>query len=165
MADSAAQEAALIADTLRRAHLANGMRGRRWPSWSGRPPRRCRCCAGHWLSAGVPVAVAGDDLPLADEPGTRPLLMVLRCALRPAALDEQTAAELLCGPLGDTDALGLRGLRRALQLLAAQVPAHGGAGHDRGGDLLASALLDPRELIGVPDSVAGPAGGWRTCSR
>jgi ATP-dependent exoDNAse (exonuclease V) beta subunit len=73
-------------------------------------------------AAGVPVTVAGDELPLADEPGTRPLLMLLRCALRPAALDEPTAesiaAELLCGPLGGSDALGLRRLRRSLQLLA-----------------------------------------------
>ena len=69
-------------------------------------------------AANVPVTVAGDELPLPDEPGTRPLLMLLRCALRPSELDEQTAAELLCGPLGGTDALGLRRLRRSLQLLA-----------------------------------------------
>ena len=74
-------------------------------------------------AANVPVTVAGDELPLTDEPGTRPLLMLLRCALRPAELDEQTAAELLCGPLGGTDALGLRRLRRSLQLLADADPA------------------------------------------
>jgi RecB family exonuclease len=103
--------------------------------------------------AGIPVTVAGDELPLADEPGTRPLLMLLRCALRPAMLDEQTAAELLCGPLGGTDALGLRRLRRSLGLLAE-------AAGDRvrgGGDLLAEALLSPRDLVALPDSVAGPA--------
>src|SRR5215472_12334966 len=75
--------------------------------------------------------------------------MLLRCALRPSALDEQTAAELLCGPLGGTDALGLRRLRRALQLLAETGP--------KDADLLASALRDPRDLIAVPDGVAGPA--------
>jgi ATP-dependent exoDNAse (exonuclease V) beta subunit len=103
-------------------------------------------------AAGVPVTVAGDELPLAEEPGTRPLLMLLRCALRPSELDEQTAAELLCGPLGGTDALGLRRLRRSLQLLAE-------AGGDPGsrGNLLAEALLDPRDLATVPDSVAGSA--------
>jgi RecB family exonuclease len=101
-------------------------------------------------AAAVPVTVAGDELPLADEPGTRPLLLLLRCALRPAALDEQTAVELLCGPLGGTDALGLRRLRRSLQLLA-------DAAGERGGDLMAAALRHPDDLAGVPDRVAGPA--------
>jgi len=103
-------------------------------------------------AAGVPVTVAGDELPLVDEPGTRPLLMLLRCALWPAALDEQTAAELLCGPLGGTDALGLRRLRRSLQLLA---EAAGQA--ERPGDLIAGVLRDPRDLAGLPDRVAGAA--------
>src|SRR5919108_137768 len=107
-------------------------------------------------AASVPVAVAGDELPLADEPGTRPLLMLLRCALRPADLDEQAAAELLCGPLGGTDALGLRRLRRSLQLLADADPeGQRGAGHTP--DMLAHALLDPRDLAMVPDRVAEPA--------
>jgi ATP-dependent exoDNAse (exonuclease V) beta subunit len=102
-------------------------------------------------AASVPVTVAGDELPLADEPGTRPLLMLLRCALRPARLDEQTAAELLCGPLGGTDALGLRRLRRSLQLLAEA------AADKQQGDLIAEALRDPRDLAALPDRVAGPA--------
>ena len=101
-------------------------------------------------AAGVPVTVAGDELPLPDEPGTRPLLMLLRCALRPSALDEPTAVELLCGPLGGTDALGLRRLRRSLQLLA-------DAAGDRNADLIAGALRDPRDLAGVSDRVAGQA--------
>ena len=74
--------------------------------------------------------MAGDELPLAEEPGTRPLLTLLRCALRPDALDEHTAAELSAGPLGGTDALGLRRLRRSLRELLADAaprePAHPG---------------------------------------
>jgi superfamily I DNA/RNA helicase/RecB family exonuclease len=150
VADSSTQEAALVADTLRRAHLADGVP---WSSMAvlvrsaaGQVPLLRRALT----AAGVPVTVAGDELPLADEPGTRPLLMLLRCALRPAALDEQTAVELLCGPLGGTDALGLRRLRRSLQLLA-------DAAGERGADLMAAALRDPRDLAGVPDRVAGPA--------
>jgi RecB family exonuclease len=77
--------------------------------------------------------------------------MLLRCALRPARLDEQTAAELLCGPLGGTDALGLRRLRRSLQLLAEA------AADKQQGDLIAEALRDPRDLAALPDRVAGPA--------
>jgi superfamily I DNA/RNA helicase/RecB family exonuclease len=156
VADSSTQEAALVADTLRRAHLADGVP---WPamtvlvrSATAQVPLLRRALTG----AGVPVTVAGDELPLADEPGTRPLLMLLRCALKPATLDEQTAAELLSGPLGATDALGLRRLRRALQLVAAQAdaaqsPAEGIR------DPIAQALLDPRDLTLIPDSVAAPA--------
>ncbi len=154
IADSSTQEAALVADTLRRAHLADGVP---WSSMAvlvRSAARQVPLLRRALTAAGVPVTVAGDELPLADEPGTRPLLMLLRCALRPALLDGQTAAELLCGPLGGTDALGLRRLRRSLGLLAE-------AGGDRvpggGDDLLAEALLDPRDLAALPDSVAGPA--------
>jgi superfamily I DNA/RNA helicase/RecB family exonuclease len=118
VADSSTQEAALVADTLRRAHLADQVP---WSSMAvlvRSATRQVPLLRRALTAAAVPVTVAGDELPLADEPGTRPLLMLLRCALRPAALDEQTAAELLCGPLGGTDALGLRRLRRSLQLLA-----------------------------------------------
>ena len=152
IADSSTQEAALVADTLRRAHLADGVP---WSSMAvlvRSAARQVPLLRRALTSAGVPVSVAGDDLPLADEPGTRPLLMLLRCALRPSALDDQTAAELLCGPLGGTDALGLRRLRRSLGLLA-----DAAGDKDRTGDLIAGALLDPRDLIGVPDGVAGQA--------
>jgi len=153
IADSSTQEAALVADTLRRAHLADGVP---WSSMAvlvRSAARQVPLLRRALTAAGIPVTVAGDELPLADEPGTRPLLMLLRCALRPALLDDQTAAELLCGPLGGTDALGLRRLRRSLGLLAE-------AGGDRvrgGADLLAEALLSPRDLTALPDSVAGPA--------
>jgi ATP-dependent exoDNAse (exonuclease V) beta subunit len=91
-------------------------------------------------TAGIPVTVAGDELPLPDEPGVRPLLTLLRCALRPAKLDEETAAELLTGPLGQSDNLGLRKLRRALD-----------------GTPLAEALAAPEILHTVRDRVAAPA--------
>ncbi len=152
VADSSTQEAALVADTLRRAHLADGVP---WSSMAvlvRSAARQVPLLRRALTAAGVPVTVAGDDLPLADEPGTRPLLMLLRCALRPSMLDDQTAAELLCGPLGATDALGLRRLRRSLGLLA-----DAAGDRDRTVDLIAGALLDPRDLIGVPDGVAGPA--------
>jgi len=153
VADSSTQEAALVADTLRRAHLADGVP---WSSMAvlvRSAARQVPLLRRALTAAGIPVTVAGDELPLTEEPGTRPLLMLLRCALRPAMLDDQTAAELLCGPLGGTDALGLRRLRRSLGLLAE-------AAGDRargGSDLLAEALLTPRDLVALPDSVAGPA--------
>jgi superfamily I DNA/RNA helicase/RecB family exonuclease len=140
-ATSASQEAALVADTLRRAHLRDGV------AWSSmavlvrsvthQVPLLRRALA----TAGVPAVVAGDELPLTAEPGPRPLLLLLRCALRPASLDEEAAVELLTGPLGGTDALGLRRLRRALRA-AAQA-----AGAEPAGEPLAAALRDPRELL------------------
>ena len=148
VADSSTQEAALVADTLRRAHLADGVP---WSSMAvlvRSAARQVPLLRRALTAAGVPVTVAGDELPLTDEPGTRPLLMLLRCALRPAELDEQTAAELLCGPFGGTDALGLRRLRRALQLLGESSP---------GGDPVAEVLLDPRDLATLPARVAEPA--------
>src|ERR1700722_1261755 len=151
IADSSTTEAALAADTLRRAHLADGVPWSAMAVLVRSAARQLPLLRRALPGAGIPVAVAGDELPLADEPGTRPLLLLLRCALQPAVLDDQTAAELLCGPLGGTDALGLRLLRRSLGLLA---EAAGDPG--RGGDLLAPALLDPRDLAALPDSVAGP---------
>ena len=152
IADSSTQEAALVADTLRRAHLADGVP---WPDMAvlvRSATRQVPLLRRALTAANVPVAVAGDDLPLAEEPGTRPLLMLLRCALNQTHLDELTAAELLCGPLGGTDALGLRRLRRSLQLLADADPEG-----QHTADMLAHALLDPRDLTMVPDRVAAPA--------
>ena len=157
VADSATQEAALVADTLRRAHLADGVP---WSSMAvlvRSAARQVPLLRRALTAANVPVTVAGDELPLPDEPGPRPLLMLLRCALRPAELDEQIAAELLCGPLGGTDALGLRRLRRSLQLLADADPDRDGRTSPANADMLTAALLDPRDLAMVPDRVAAPA--------
>jgi superfamily I DNA/RNA helicase/RecB family exonuclease len=157
IADSSTQEAALVADMLRRAHLADGVP---WSSMAvlvRSATRQVPLLRRALTAANVPVTVGGDELPLADEPGTRPLLMLLRCALRPSELDEQTAVELLCGPFGGTDALGLRRLRRSLQLLADADPDQRTQGSPGNGDMLAAALLDPRDLAMVPDRVAESA--------
>jgi superfamily I DNA/RNA helicase/RecB family exonuclease len=144
IADSSTQEAALVADTLRRAHLADGVRWQDMAVLVRSATNQTPLLRRALTAAGVPVTVQGDELPLADEPGTRPLLMLLRCALNPDLLDEQTAAELLTGPVGGTDALGLRRLRRALQLVSTE-------------STLAAAIKDPRDLIMVPDNIAAPA--------
>jgi ATP-dependent exoDNAse (exonuclease V) beta subunit len=104
-------------------------------------------------AAGVPVAVAGDELPFTAEPATRPLLQLIGSAVRPEALDEQAAVELLTGPLGGTDALGLRRLRRVLQGAARS------AGEPPAEEPLAAALRDPRELVqaGWPSDGGEPA--------
>ena len=150
VASSASQEAAVIADTLRRAHLVDGIP---WSSMAvlvRSATRQVPLLRRALATAGVPAVVAGDELPLAAEPGARPLLALLRCALQPGALDEDAAAELLTGPLGGTDAVGLRRLRRSLHAadLAAGLPP--------ANQPLASALRDPRQLnlLGGPPAAA-----------
>ncbi|MCW2911625.1 MAG: ATP-dependent helicase, partial [Actinomycetia bacterium] len=150
VASSASQEAAVIADTLRRAHLVEGIP---WSSMAvlvRSATRQVPLLRRALATGGVPAVVAGDELPLAAEPGARPLLALLRCALQPGALDEDAAAELLTGPLGGTDAVGLRRLRRSLH--AADVAA----GLPPGNQPLASALRDPRQLnlLGGPPAAA-----------
>jgi ATP-dependent exoDNAse (exonuclease V) beta subunit len=140
-ATSASQEAAVVADVLRRAHLQDKV------PWSAMAvlvrsvTHQVPLLRRALMAAGVPTVVAGDELPLTAEPGARPLLLLLRCALRPETLDEDAAAQLLTGPLGGTDALGLRRLRRVLRM-AAQA-----AGEEPAAEPLAAALRDPRELI------------------
>jgi superfamily I DNA/RNA helicase/RecB family exonuclease len=140
-AASASQEAALIADTLRRAHLIDGIPWSRMTVLVRSAARQAPVLQRALTAVGVPVAVAGDQLPLAIEPGTRPLLRLVGCAIQPDSMDEEAAAELLTGPLGGTDALGLRRLRRGLQAAARAADALPAS------EPLAAALRDPRELI------------------
>jgi superfamily I DNA/RNA helicase/RecB family exonuclease len=144
VAASERQEASAIADVLRRAHLVDGLP---WSSMAvlvrsavRQVPGLQRALSG----AGVPVAVAGDELPLTEDPGTRPLLRLIGVALDPASMTEELAAELLTGPLGGTDALGLRRLRRLLRQRDDEAEPEAGS--------LAEVLLDARRLT---------AAGWR----
>jgi superfamily I DNA/RNA helicase/RecB family exonuclease len=144
VAASERQEAVFVADILRRAHLIDEV------AWSSMAVlvrsavRQVPALQRALSSAGVPVAVAGDELPLADDPGTGPLLRLIGCAIEPQSLTEEVAADLLTGPLGGTDALGLR---RLLRLLRQRDPADADA-TDQATDsgALTASLLDPRLL-------------------
>jgi superfamily I DNA/RNA helicase/RecB family exonuclease len=149
VAASATQEASVIADTLRRAHLMDGVPYSAMAILVRSATRQVPVLQRALAAASVPVTVVGDDLPLTAEPGTRPLLTLLDCALRPGALTEETAAELLTGPLGGTDSLGLRRLRRWLRAAALA------AGEPPAEEPLAAVLRDPRELI-LAGGAAGP---------
>jgi superfamily I DNA/RNA helicase/RecB family exonuclease len=110
LAGSAHAEAVLIADTLRRARLVDGV------PWSqmavivrsvphtGLP----RALA----AAGVPVATRPQAVPLASLPAVRALLTVL--AATAGQLDGDQALELVTGPIGRVDPVALRRLRRTL---------------------------------------------------
>ncbi len=115
-------------------------------------------------AAGVPVEVAGDEVPLALEPSVRTLLAALHAAddLRSGrAIDPGAAAALLTGPLGGLDAASLRRLGRVLR--------QGDPDHPRPSRLLvAEAVADPTALDtstqrGTPDGDAVESA--RTLSR
>lgn len=181
LADSAAQEAAVIADTLRRAHLVDGVPWSDMAVLVRSSTRQLPVLRRALTAASVPVAVGADDLPVAAEPIVRPMLALIRYGLAPAELDEDAARELLTSPFGEADTVRLRRLVRALRRLdldrAHDGGAHGdapegdasregareGADPERGGayrpssQLLVDALRDPAELTLVDPEIAAPA--------
>lgn len=147
-----AQEAAWVADQLRRAHLLDGIP---WSSMAvlvrstGRSLPVLRRAL---LAAGVPVELPVDDQPLAQRTAVRPLLTLLRCAARPDEMDPDTAAELLVSSLGGADPLALRRLKRGLRRLELA-----SGGQRSSGELLVSVLHDVDRLAALEDSAAEPA--------
>jgi superfamily I DNA/RNA helicase len=99
LASSPTGEAALVADVLRRAHLHDGLP---WSSMAvllRSTPRSLAVLRRGLLSAGVPVGVPADEVPLVEEPVVRALLDLLLAALRPAAVTPELVLSLLGGPL------------------------------------------------------------------
>ncbi|WP_229808370.1 ATP-dependent helicase [Actinomadura livida] len=152
IADSESQESALVADELRRAHLLDGVPWSRMAVLVRSAVRQVPVLRRALAQAGVPVVVAGDEVPLIGEPAVRPFLILLRAALKKDYLDEVVAEDLLTGPLGRADALAMRRLKRALrdleELSGGQRPL---------GELLIAAVNDPRELVLVHERVRAPA--------
>ncbi len=146
---SAAQEAAAVADVLRRAHLIDGV------AWSSmavlvRSTRLASPLQRALADAGVPVETPADERPLIREPVLDPLLTLLRVGTGLAVLDEDVAVQLLSSPLGGADALDVRRLRRALHR-----GERSSGGSRRSGELIVE-CLEPAGgglLVGVPDDV------------
>jgi superfamily I DNA/RNA helicase/RecB family exonuclease len=136
LAASEHAEVALIADTLRRAHLIDGIAWSqmavivRSVSRSGGLPRML-------MAAGVPVAAPSSHAPLPDNAVIRALLTVL--AAGAGGLTGDHARALLTGPIGRVDPVSMRQLRRTLRRIDGASPPR-----DLG-DLLADALRN-----GVP---------------
>ena len=112
---SAGAEAEHIAEILRSAHLRDGLP---WDEMAvlvraGRAtiPGLTRALT----AAGVPVEVAGDEIPLAANPAVRPLLLALQVAARGCAVTPDEAQVLLSSPLGGMDSMAVRRLGRALR--------------------------------------------------
>ncbi|WP_326703629.1 ATP-dependent DNA helicase [Streptomyces cyaneofuscatus] len=149
-----------IADLLRRAHLEDGVPWREMAVLVRAGGRSLPAVRRALTSAGVPLEVDGDDLPLRHEPAVAPLLTALR-AVAAAALQRlpeedpgeagtspwlttETALTLLTSPLGSMDAADLRRLGRALRdeerAAGIRVPAPSD-------ELLARALAEPERLV------------------
>jgi superfamily I DNA/RNA helicase/RecB family exonuclease len=112
---SAGAEAEHIAEILRSAHLRDKLA---WTDMAvlvraGRTmiPGLSRAL----VAAGVPVEVAGDEIPLAADPAVRPLLLALQVAARGCAPTGEEAQLLITSPLGGMDSMSTRRLGRALR--------------------------------------------------
>jgi len=112
VAASTHAEAAVVADTLRRAHLVDGV------PWSQlavivRSVSAAAALTRALAVAGVPVDSSNAGGAVIENPGVRSLLTVLSAT--ESELDGDSAEALLTGPIGRVDPVSLRQLRRALR--------------------------------------------------
>ncbi len=142
-AASPAREATAIARLLREEHLL------RTVPWSrlavvvrsgSRVPELARALA----AAEVPTHAVSAGLALREDRAARALLLVVEAGVGRIDLTPAVAADLLLGPFGGLDPLGLRRLRRALR--AEELT---GGGDRLGGELLADALGSPARLATI----------------
>ena len=161
-------EAEHIAELLRGARLRDGVPWERMAVLVRSGRRSIPGLSRALIAAGVPVEVAGDEIPLSAELAVRPLLVALRLATRGGPIRPEEAQTLLASPLGGLDGMALRRLRRALR--TAERTELGGAGLPRlSTELLARALVDPEllhECAPSPevDAAAACAGLLRRCA-
>lgn len=143
---SAAQETAHVAAVLRRAHLVEGLP---WTDMAVVVRGSARADAMRRLlgQAGVPVEAGSAEAPVRDESAVRPLLVLLEEAIAVAraehrgevhALDPVRATDLVLSPVGGSDTVALRRLRRSLR--QDELASGGGRSSD---ELLAELLQHP----------------------
>ncbi|WP_425356974.1 ATP-dependent helicase [Streptomyces inhibens] len=147
-----------IADILRRAHLEDGVPWHDMAVLVRAGGHSIPAVRRALTSAGVPLDIDGDDLPLRHEPAVAPLLTALRAAARaalapepatpdeatPRWLDAETALDLLTSPLGGMDSADLRRLGRALR---EEERAAGQPLPRPSDELIARALAEPQRLV------------------
>ena len=160
---SVGAEADAIAELLRREHLERGTPWSRMAVLVRSGARSVPLLRRVLTAAGVPLEVAGDEVPLSREPAVAPLLLALRVADDPAELTTEVARALLLSPLGGSDPSLLRRLGRELraadraEAVAAaatgEAPSRLPAPSD---ELVRAALADPRRLLPVDPRTARP---------
>jgi len=143
---SASEEAAYVAGVLRRAHL-DGMPWSKMAVLVRSTAQVLGTLRRAMITAGVPVAVRGEDVPLGEQPAVAMLLDVLACVLHADALTEDVAERLLLGSIGGGDAVYLRRLRRVLRQLADPLAES---------TLPVPALLDVAAAAMLPEHVRWP---------
>jgi RecB family exonuclease len=142
------EEAAYIAGVLRAAHL-DGMAWSRMAVLVRSTTATLGILRRAMITAGVPVTVRGDDIPLAEQPSVAMLLTAMACALDPMLLTEDIAETLLVGAIGGGDSLYLRRLRRALRQQFPDDTEHP--------DPLAVTVADVTSAELLPDGLRRPA--------
>ena len=142
---TAGAEADHIADLLRRAHLHDGLDWSEMAVLVRHGRQRIPGLTRALTAAGVPVEVAGDEIPLAAELATRPLLLGLRVAAGVDPIRPEEAQLLLGSPLCGQDSMAIRRLGRMLR--QAERADLGGTGLPRRSpELVAEAIADPSSL-------------------
>jgi superfamily I DNA/RNA helicase/RecB family exonuclease len=150
LARSEAEEAATIATRLRRSHLDDGVAWSQMAIIVRSTAKSLAVLRRAMITAGVPVAVSGQDVPLAEQSAVSQLLTALRCIVRPDSVTDEVAEALLLGAIGEADALYLRRLRRALGQLAIA------ADQPPSADLIAALLINPIGIDVLPDRLGRP---------
>lgn len=147
---SVSQEAAFIAAQLRSAHLLDGVP---WGAMAVlvRTGSAISLIRRALTSAGVPVEVRREDLPLVEQPPVRAMISALGVVTGQRELDAELADDLITGPIGGADALGARRLRQELR--ARELAGGGGR---TSADLIAAALDDGSMLDDIDESVSAP---------
>jgi len=143
------EEASYLASVLRRAHLEDNLPWSRMAVIVRSTHTTLPILRRALTSAGVPVSVRGEDLPLPEQPAVAHLLTALTCVVHEYPIAEDVAEAMILGPIGRGDPVGLRRLRRGLRTLARA------AGEPELGSL-ARAVADPSLAVAVSDRVARP---------
>ena len=158
--DDAGSEAAHVADHIKRLVLGSRDDSSREPlRWAD---VAVLVRAGHAMgpvqralvAAGVPVRVAGDEVPLRDEPAVAAVIAAAEVVARPSRLDESRAEELLLGPLVGLDPSDLRRLGRLLRQAEREAGADAGIRPRPAASLVAHAVSDPRALLEIDETRA-----------
>lgn len=151
-----ADEAVAIADLLRRAHLIDGVPWDQMAVLVRSGVRSIPALRRALVAAGVPVAVAADEVALAHDPSVAPLLIAIEVAAArvPAhVLTPERARVLLVSQLAGASPSLLRALGRRLR------DAERAAGETTprpSAELIRDAVLDPARCEGIDERFTGP---------
>jgi superfamily I DNA/RNA helicase/RecB family exonuclease len=155
-APTAARTAAVIARALREEHLLHGLPWGRLAivvRSGAQVPGLSRSLA----LAEVPTRIGGGGVALRDDAAARALLAVVETGIGRRELDAELAAELLTGPFGGLDPIGLRRLRIALRTEEAAAGSARSGVVRNSGELLVEALAAPGRFTTIDAPVARTA--------